>query len=173
MRLLFFLALASICWAQDFMISLVNETETQVIANRRSMSAIISLPPCNFSSMTVKVTVTNSTGQGPTQPNFEMPVCRIRRDLVSLMSAPDGISQTNNVGYQVTMLKQNMVYNVSYSIGSKRSNQLQFMTISPVDYMSIDTSFGRSGAMVVITVLLVIAMVALIITFIVVLVLYK
>uniref|UniRef100_UPI00398F5E6D uroplakin-2 n=1 Tax=Pristiophorus japonicus TaxID=55135 RepID=UPI00398F5E6D len=133
------------------------------------MSAITSLPPCSFSSKTVRVTVTNSSsGAGPAQPNFIMPICRFKRGLVSLESNNDGAVQTVNVGYRVTGLNPGTNYNVTYHIENKKSYPLSITTTSPMNYQNIDVGFvGRSGAMIVITVLLVIAMVLLIILFIV------
>ncbi|XP_067910475.1 uroplakin-2 [Heterodontus francisci] len=165
MKLLILLALASITDAGTFNISLANEASTGIVGNIRSMSAVISLPPCSFSSKTVSVTVTNSTGgPGPVQPSFEMPFCRFRRGLVSIVSNTDGVSQTLNLGYRVKNLAPNTEYNVVYQIGSEMSNSLLIKTILPVDYTSINEGFtGRSGAMIVITVILVIAMVLLIV----------
>ncbi|XP_032905479.1 uroplakin-2 [Amblyraja radiata] len=173
MKLLILLALASISWAQDFTISLAIESTGQVVGSLRSMSAIVTLPPCNLAGDIVSVNVANSTGQGPAQPDFERPVCRSRRDLINLVSNVDGFSQTLNLGYKVEMLNPGTMYNVSFRAGTRNSNVLGITTISPTDYTTVDTGFGRSGAMVVITVILVIAMVALIIAFIVVLVLSK
>lgn len=176
MKLLILLALASISWAQEFTISLANDNMGEVVASRRSMSAIITMDPnsCNLAGETVIVTVNNtSNGQVIAQPNFVRPVCRNRRDLISLVSNADGTPQTLNLGYMLEMLQPSTTYNVYLRAGTIRSNMLGVTTISPVDYRTIDLGFGRSGAMVVITVILSIAMLALIIAFIVVLVLSK
>ncbi|XP_041030440.1 uroplakin-2-like [Carcharodon carcharias] len=163
MRLLILLALASIVGA--FNITLVNESSSGIVGSVRSMSAIMSLPPCKFSRQDVTVSVTNSTGgPGPEQPSFKMPICRFKRELVSLVSNINGISQTLNLGYRIKNLKPNTGYNVVYHVGDQMSNSLSIITTSPIDFRNIDDGFtGRTGAMVVITVLLVIAMALLII----------
>ncbi|XP_051895955.1 uroplakin-2-like [Pristis pectinata] len=173
-RLLILLALASITGAADFNISLVDETASGIVASIRSTSAFITLPPCNLAGTTVMVNVTNMAGSpGISQSSFAMPFCRFKRGLISLMSNADGFSQTLNVGYQVKGLTANTKYNVSYHVGSQVSNLLEIKTTTAMNYQNIDTGFGRSGAMVVITVLLVVAMAVLIVCFIVAVVLGK
>ncbi|XP_078415220.1 uroplakin-2 [Cetorhinus maximus] len=163
MRLLILLALASIAGA--FNITLVNESSSGIVGSVRSMSAITSLPPCIFSGQDVTVEVTNGTGgPGPEQLRFTMPICRFRRGLVSLVSSINGISQTLNLGYRIKNLQPGTNYTVVYRVGDQMSNFLSITTTSPTNFRNIDDGFtGRSGAMVVITVLLVIAMALLII----------
>ncbi|XP_078055338.1 uroplakin-2-like [Mustelus asterias] len=111
MRLLILFALASIAQAGSFNVTLVNEANSGIVGSTRSVSAIISLPPCSFSSQAVTVSVTNSAGgQGPEQLGFVRPICRFRRGLVSLVSHVNGIPQTLNLGYQVQNLKPNTAY---------------------------------------------------------------
>ncbi|XP_072886004.1 uroplakin-2 [Hemitrygon akajei] len=175
MRLLLLLALVSLTGAQGTnpTISLVDESTNGIVQSVRSMSVILSLPSCKFAGETVMVKVTNITGQDIQQPNFTMPVCRFRRELIALEANIDGYQRMFNLGYQVTGLEENTKYNVSYEIGNKKSNQLEISTIMPINYKDIDTGFGRSGAMVVITVLLVIAMAVLISLFIVAVIIRK
>ncbi|XP_048449664.1 uroplakin-2-like [Rhincodon typus] len=165
MKLLILLALSSFAHAGSFNISLVNEADNGIVGNIRSMSAIVALPLCRFSSQRVMVNVTNSTGgPGPEQESFVRPICRFRRGLVSVVSNVNGIRQTFDLGYRLKNLKPNTEYKVVYHIDGEESNPLSIRTTSPMDFNDIDVGFsGRSGAMVVITVLLSIAMAVLII----------
>ncbi|XP_069750790.1 uroplakin-2 [Narcine bancroftii] len=168
MRLLILLALVSITGAADFTISLVDEAQSRILGNIRAESAIVTLPPCNFADKSVSVMVTNMTGQpGPVQPNFTMPFCRFKRGLVNIVSNTDGFQRSFLMGFRVKGLEENSEYNITSYVENKKSNTLTIKTIMPTNYQNINTSFGRSGAMIVITVLLVIAMAILIVLFIV------
>ncbi|XP_067826950.1 LOW QUALITY PROTEIN: uroplakin-2 [Heptranchias perlo] len=175
MKLLILLALASVADAADFNISLVDVTTSGIVANIRSMSAIVTLPPCSFGTKDVTVNVTNSSGgTGPAQPPFVRPICRFKRGLISLTSNIAGISQTMNLGYRIKWLTPDTEYSVVYDVDGQKSYPLLIRTTLPADYRTIDDSFrGRSGAMVVITVLLVLAMVLLLILLIVTLIIKK
>ncbi|GCC16855.1 hypothetical protein chiPu_0021444, partial [Chiloscyllium punctatum] len=148
-----------------FNISLANKADNGIVGSVRSMSAIVNLPQCRFSNQEVMVNVTNNTGgPGPEQKSFDNPICRFKRGLISIVSNANDVRQTLNLGYKLTNLQPNTEYDVVYRIGSEESNPLRIMTSSPMDFNNIDVGFsGRSGAMVVITVLLSIAMVVLII----------
>ncbi|XP_062894344.1 uroplakin-2-like [Mobula hypostoma] len=174
MRLLLLLVLVSLTGAAGLTISLVDENTSGIVQNIRSMSAIFDLPSCSQAQQTIMVKVINvTTGQEVQQPNFTVPFCRFKRALISLDSNSEGIQRTLNLGYQVTGLEENTKYNVSYIVANHESNRLEINTIKPMNYKDIDTGFGRSGAMVVITVLLVIAMAVLIILFIVAVIIRK
>ncbi|XP_059812934.1 uroplakin-2 [Hypanus sabinus] len=175
MRLLLLLALVYLTGAQEtgVTISLADESMNGIVQSVRSMSVILRLPPCGLAGETIAVKVTNITGQEIQQPNFTMPVCRFRRELIALEANIDGFQRMFNLGYQVTGLKENTKYNMSYEVGNRKSNQLEISTIMPINYKDIDTGFGRSGAMVVITVLLAIAMAVLIGLFIVAVIIRK
>ncbi|XP_059495002.1 uroplakin-2-like [Stegostoma tigrinum] len=165
MKILIVLALSFFAHAGSFNISLVNEADSGIVRSIRSTSAIVALPACRFSRQRVTVNVTNSTGgPGPEQESFVRPICRFRRGLVSIVSTINGARQTFDLGYRLKNLKADTEYRVVYQIDGEESNPLSFRTTSPTDLNDIDAGFsGRSGAMVVITVLLVIAMAMLIV----------
>ncbi|XP_060702959.1 uroplakin-2 [Hemiscyllium ocellatum] len=165
MKLLILLALSSFTDAGTFNISLANQANNGIVGGVRSLSAIVNLPPCMFSNQQVMVNVTDATGgPGPGQKNFVNPICRFKRGLISIVSDANDVRQTLNLGYQLTNLRPGTEYNVVYRIGNEESNPLSVTTISPMDFNNIDVGFsGRSGAMVVITVLLSVAIAVLII----------
>uniref|UniRef100_A0A4W3IDR2 Uroplakin-2 n=1 Tax=Callorhinchus milii TaxID=7868 RepID=A0A4W3IDR2_CALMI len=154
-----------------FNISLVNDKE--LVTNTFSRSVIVGLPPCRFISKSVHINVTTGDNPGPLQENFTMIACRFPRDLISIVSSQGGSQQTNHVGVRLTDLNPGTDYNVQFTIDTESSNKLPFRSLNPQDYRNIDVNFRRTGAMVVITVLLVVAMALLIVFLIIALVIKK
>ncbi|XP_040281262.1 uroplakin-2 isoform X2 [Bufo bufo] len=159
MQLLIFPALLLLISTSNGLIVTVNTSITNSTFNPLVYSAIIDLPPCQFSNQNAMVTV-KIQNNGTTSKNFTVPQCRPKRDLIVVSDSTNGNVPTVNVGYQITNLSSNTQYSVWYEIGGTRFDPIYFTT-KPL-FVDSDV-FRRSGGMVVITVLLSIAMFLLVI----------
>ncbi|XP_036845734.1 uroplakin-2 isoform X2 [Oncorhynchus mykiss] len=100
---------------------------------------------------------------------FKVLPCRFRRDIISNIENNGQFTTSRNLGYQVTNLTTGSTYRLQYVVGAEKSNILEVSTRQVKDPNQIDSGLpARSGAMVVITVILSVSMfillVALIVT---------
>ncbi|XP_006642299.1 uroplakin-2 [Lepisosteus oculatus] len=157
----------------DFTVNVLGESDG-LVTGQLSDSVILSLPPCSLAGNTVNMVYQ----QGGTQNKvnltgiFKVPVCRFKRDLITVIANSGQFTVTRNIGYQVKNLSPATNYTFQYFVGSEKSNAVQAATRTVSNYQDIDDGLpARSGAMVVITVLLSVAMFILIVGLIVTLVL--
>ncbi|XP_043935377.1 uroplakin-2 [Protopterus annectens] len=146
---------------QNFTITLVNDLVTGGVFPH---SVVLSLPPCYYYGKNVNVNFTyeNGTLQGQIISAFKVPDCRFKRALIEANSG-NGYTVVQPIGYQLLGLESNTVYTVWYQVQNYITN-LTVKTGLRKDFNDINVGFeGRSGGMVVITVLLSIAMFLLII----------
>ncbi|XP_023672090.1 uroplakin-2 [Paramormyrops kingsleyae] len=117
-------------------------------------SVLLNVPPCSLAGQKVSLTYQNMANKSTVtlQNVFAVPSCRNRRDLLDVTQ-----SNGQNLGYQVTNLVSGTQYSFQYNVGSNMSDSLQASTAQAVPYSTIyDGLPARSGAMVVVTVILVI-----------------
>ncbi|OCT56780.1 uroplakin-2 [Xenopus laevis] len=125
-----------------------------------STSAIIAFPACNYSGLSVFLIVKNSTVTVQ-NVSFQVPQCRLKRDVVVVNNLQSGNVQTVNVGYQLQNLQPGTIYTAYYSYGENTIPSTQFSTRTVSQ--TVPDIMARSGGMVVITVLLSIAMFVLVV----------
>ncbi|KAM9299051.1 uroplakin-2 [Gastrophryne carolinensis] len=131
-----------------------------IVANVFSTIAFIDAQlTCNYTNKvaTLNVTGTFSNNASYTATTFTVPQCRLKRDLVVVSGSN---VDTVNVGYQVTNLVPGNSYSAYYVIEGHTFDSVNFMALKPG---SPETTFARSGGMVVITVILSVAMFLLIV----------
>ncbi|XP_030076510.1 uroplakin-2 [Microcaecilia unicolor] len=156
--------------AQDFNVSLASNLVTSIF----SKSVVVTLPSCEYIGKKASLTATPSANADRAQTStFDVPACRLRRDVINVVDSGSSFTVTKNIGYQITNLSPNTSYSITYKVDNASSNNLHATTLNPTSYQSINTSMARSGGMVVITVLLSIAMAVLTVGLIVTLVMNK
>ncbi|KAL4608645.1 uroplakin-2 [Arapaima gigas] len=131
-----------------------------VLSSSYSDSVLLSSPPCRLGGNRVTLQFQNmATNMNTTMNNiFLVPACRTRRDTI-LIPNNAGQSASSFLGYQVNGLTNGTMYRFQYTVGQEKSNVLDISTLSVSPYTSIyDGLPARSGAMVVITVILSITM---------------
>ncbi|XP_067293918.1 uroplakin-2 [Pseudorasbora parva] len=132
----------------DFPIRLLStETPDGVLASRFSNAFLLALPNCtDFGNQPAKLLYTEVGSNVTNIKTFQVPDC-----------------PASKLGYLLQDLKSETNYSMMYTIGSNNSSVLTENTTTPaLDYKQIDSGLpARSGAMVVITVLLSLAMVIL------------
>ncbi|XP_066565459.1 uroplakin-2 [Amia ocellicauda] len=134
---------------------------TGVFAN----SVVLSLPPCTLAGQDVNIEYFNVPAGNKTLLTnlFTVPLCRYKRDLISVNENNGQFVVSRTIGYQVKNLVPGIDYRFQYNVGSERSNVVEVTTRAGKDYNTIDDGLpGRSAAMLVITVLLSVAMFVLI-----------
>ncbi|XP_018610831.2 uroplakin-2 [Scleropages formosus] len=149
----------------DFQLSALSSSDG-VVTSSFSDSVLLSLPPCRLSGNGVTLQYENmATNVNTTSTNiFTVPACITRRDVISVADSTSQFSSSRILGFQVTGLTNGTHYRFQYTVGQETSNVLDISTISAAPYESIDDGLpARSGAMVVITVLLAVAMFLLIV----------
>ncbi|KAK7165308.1 hypothetical protein R3I94_003618 [Phoxinus phoxinus] len=139
-------ALCSLNFA-EIPIKVLNPETDGVVAGRFPNSFLLKLPDCStygskFAELLYTELPSNETNTEP----FTVPSCPV--------SQP---------GYLLTGLKNGTTYNMMYAIEKDTSKVLTDTTTTVIDYQQINSGLpARSGAMVVITVILSLAMVALV-----------
>ncbi|XP_043096794.1 uroplakin-2 [Puntigrus tetrazona] len=136
--------------------------------------------PLNFAEISIKLLDTNDgvfSGAFPNSFLLSLPDCGVyanRSATLLYAEAPSSQSQNQSfvvpscnpkqLGLLLEDLKQGTEYTMWYQIANETSSKLTGKTISVVDYQQIDSGLkARSGAMVVITVILSLAMVMLLV----------
>ncbi|CDQ73204.1 unnamed protein product [Oncorhynchus mykiss] len=154
----------------EFQVSLLKESDG-VVTGRFADSLLLSLPPCALATQSVTLEYNNTdTNESKTLVNiFKVLPCRFRRDIISNIENNGQFTTSRNLGYQVTNLTTGSTYRLQYVVGAEKSNILEVSTRQVKDPNQIDSGLpARSGAMVVITVILSVSMfillVALIVT---------
>uniref|UniRef100_A0A8C7HQY1 Uroplakin-2 n=1 Tax=Oncorhynchus kisutch TaxID=8019 RepID=A0A8C7HQY1_ONCKI len=156
----------------EFQVSLLKESDG-VVTGRFADSLLLSLPPCAFATQSVTLEYNNTdTNESKTLVNiFKVLPCRFRRDIISTIENNGQFTTSRNLGYQVTNLTTGSTYRFLTPVASKQNLKHSFcmLFISVKDPNQIDSGLpARSGAMVVITVILSVSMfillVALIVT---------
>ncbi|XP_025049812.1 uroplakin-2 isoform X2 [Alligator sinensis] len=142
----------------DFNISSVSGVLSPALAE----SLLMAVPPCQFTGANASIHIIHPNGTTDVR-HFTVPLCRGRRELVSVVDSTGGFTVTRLDAYQITRLTPGHTYTISYSVFNKdrsvsKSNSIAMGTLNRVDYRSIPADMSRSGGMVVITVLLSIAM---------------
>ncbi|XP_019366469.1 PREDICTED: uroplakin-2 isoform X2 [Gavialis gangeticus] len=125
-------------------------------------SLLMAVPPCQFTRANASIHIIHPNGTTDVR-HFTVPLCRGRRELVSVVDSTGGFTVTRLDAYQITRLTPGQTYTISYSVFNKdrsvsKSNSIAMGTLHRMDYRSIPVDMSRSGGMVVITVLLSIAM---------------
>nr|XP_033773308.1 uroplakin-2 [Geotrypetes seraphini] len=157
---LLILLLASSNKAQDFNVSLASN----LVAPIFSRSIVVTLPSCGYVGKKATLTATPSADAGSAQTStFDVPACRFRRDVISVVDSSSSFTVTKNIGYQINNLSSNTPYSISYKVDTASSNILNATTLNPTPYQDINMSMARSGGMIVITVILSVAMAILIV----------
>uniref|UniRef100_A0A803K0N2 Uroplakin 2 n=1 Tax=Xenopus tropicalis TaxID=8364 RepID=A0A803K0N2_XENTR len=135
-----------------------NVSQATGVLTPLATSAIFAFPDCTYSGQTVSLVITNSTSTATIIQNatFQVPQCRLKRDIVVINNGQSGNVQTVNVGYQIQNLQPGTNYMATYSSGGISGPSFQFSTRTV--YPAVANIMARSGGMVVITVLLSIAM---------------
>ncbi|XP_075437600.1 uroplakin-2 [Ascaphus truei] len=129
-----------------------------------STSVLLSLPGCEYTGKVAELNIKNSANVIIQAPSFQVPQCRMKRDVVVVGDSLSGNLQMMNLGYQVTNLMPNSNYTAYYVVidtSNVTSKSLNFTTENVLS--APPEVFARSGGMVVITVLLSLAMFILII----------
>ncbi|XP_044147209.1 uroplakin-2 [Bufo gargarizans] len=103
-----------------------NTSITNGTFNPLVYSAIIDLPPCNFSNQIATVKIQNDSID--ITKNFTVPQCRIKRDLIVVSDSTNGNVATVNVGYQIINLSKDTDYTVWYEIGGEPFSNVTFKT---------------------------------------------
>ncbi|KAL7834497.1 hypothetical protein SRHO_G00287440 [Serrasalmus rhombeus] len=129
-------------------------TEDGVLTGRFPDSLLLSLPPCNYSGQSVDLEYLNvNTNEYKTLTNIFTVNC------TNGISTAGSAALSRNLGYQVTNLTNGTEYKFRYKIGATNSSYVLATTRRVFDYNGIDEGLpARSGAMVVITVILSLAM---------------
>ncbi|XP_072549980.1 uroplakin-2 [Salminus brasiliensis] len=133
----------------------VLSVEDGVMTGRFSDSLLLSLPPCQFAGQTVDLEYLNAnTNETKTLTNiFTVASCSTHSNKAG------STALSRNIGYQLMNLANGTEYKIHYKIGSEISNYMMATTRSVPDYNGINEGLSaRSGAMVVITVILSLAM---------------
>ncbi|KAJ8388338.1 hypothetical protein AAFF_G00134920 [Aldrovandia affinis] len=143
----------------------------EVISSTFERSVILGLPPCTLAGRSVDLEYNNTgTNEKTILRNiFPVPLCRSKRGLISFPEQNAHFTLKRDLGYQVMNLANGTEYSFQYIVDTERSKALLATTRAAPSYTQIDDGLpARSGAMVVITVILSVAMfillVALIIT---------
>ncbi|XP_063060038.1 uroplakin-2 [Engraulis encrasicolus] len=136
----------------DFTASILEE---HVVSGELPDSLLLTLPPCEMAGKSVNLTYKiNSTNDENTLVDiFTVPACddNETKEGASLVS--------RNVGYKVSNLQTGAHYILQYHVDGQKSNEVMASTRAAMNYEDIDTGLpARSGAMVVITVILSVAM---------------
>ncbi|KAG1957411.1 uroplakin-2 [Pimephales promelas] len=141
-------ALSRLNFAADIPIKLLSPETDGVVAGRFPNSFLLKLPDCSiYGNKSAQVLYIELPSNASKTESFEVPYCPV--------SLP---------GYLLKDLKSGTTYNVMYKIENDTSTVLTETTTTVTDYQQINAGLpARSGAMVVITVILSLAMVALLV----------
>ncbi|KAG9282018.1 uroplakin-2 [Astyanax mexicanus] len=126
-----------------------------VITGRFSDSVLLSLPPCDqYAGKSVDLEYLNvNTNQTTTLKSiFTVANCS------SGINTVGSTAISRNIGYQLKNLSNGTEYRIHYQIGSNKSVPIMATTRSVPDFGNDLSLPARSGAMVVITVILSLAM---------------
>ncbi|XP_076130065.1 uroplakin-2 [Alosa pseudoharengus] len=138
----------------DFDTDVLNEKHG-VVSGILSDSVLLRLPPCSFQGQNVSLqyTINNTVDTWTLKNIFTVPPCE-------KTTGTEGNSLvTRRIGYKVSDLASGTTYRFQFQIGSNKSNTVLATTKAGQHYSGIDTGLpARSGAMVVITVILSVAM---------------
>ncbi|XP_036436794.1 uroplakin-2 [Colossoma macropomum] len=128
--------------------------EDGVLTGRFPDSLLLSLPPCNYSGQSVDLEYLNAnTNENKILSNIFTINC------TNGVYTAGSATLSRNIGYQVTNLTNGTEYKLRYKIGTTNSSYILATTRTVSDYNVIDEGLpARSGAMVVITVILSLAM---------------
>nr|XP_005172061.1 uroplakin 2-like isoform X1 [Danio rerio] len=148
LALLFILGVLCPLTFAEIPISLLNPNTDGVLASTFPNSFLLQMPDCSiYGNQSVLLLYT----EAPTNLN----------NTVNFTVQPCPVSQS---WYLLGNLKNGTTYSMSYKIGNDTSSVLTNTTTNVNDYQQIDTGLrARSGAMVVITVILSLAMVFLLV----------
>ncbi|ELW63225.1 Uroplakin-2 [Tupaia chinensis] len=164
-RILILLALLA-PGAADFNISSLSGLLSPVLTE----SLLVALPPCHLTGGNATLTVRRANDSKVVKSSFEVPPCRGRRELVSVVDSGAGFTVTRLSAYQVTNLAPGTKYYISYMVkkgsATESSREVPMSTLPRNSVESISLGMARTGGMVVITVLLSVAMFVLILGFI-------
>ncbi|XP_062391530.1 uroplakin-2 [Sardina pilchardus] len=136
----------------DFLTNVLKE-EDGVVSGVLTDSVLLRLPPCSLQGQNVslKYTINNTMDSWTLENIFKVPSCETTTDAGSLVS--------RRIGYKVSGLASGTTYSFQFQIGSNQSNIVLATTKAGQDYGEIDIGLpARSGAMIVITVILSVAM---------------
>uniref|UniRef100_A0A4W5M984 Uroplakin 2 n=1 Tax=Hucho hucho TaxID=62062 RepID=A0A4W5M984_9TELE len=152
----------------EFQVSLLKESDG-VVTGRFADSLLLSLPPCDLATQSVTLEYNNTDVSVKTLVNiFKVLPCQLRRDIISTIENNAQFTTSRNLGYQVTNLTTGSTYRLQYVVGAEKSNILEVSTRQVKDHNQIDSGLpARSGAMVVITVILSVSMLILLVALIV------
>ncbi|XP_049634151.1 uroplakin-2 [Suncus etruscus] len=125
-------------------------------------SLMVPLPPCHLTGGNATLTVRRANDSKVVRWNFEVPPCRARRELVSVVDSGASYTVTRLSAYQVTNLAPGTTYYISYLVTKgatvETSKEVPMSTLPRRKMESIGLGMARTGGMVVITVLLSVAM---------------
>ncbi|KAG7483530.1 hypothetical protein MATL_G00039380 [Megalops atlanticus] len=144
----------------EFTVSLLTGSDG-VITSTFTDSVFLSLPPCSLAGQSVNLQYNNTATKEikTLRDIFKVPLCRFRRALAVVTETNGHFIITKELGYQVKDLTNGTQYSLQYIVGAERSNVLEATTKTASDYAQLDEGLpAHSGAMVVITVLLSVAM---------------
>ncbi|XP_048839100.1 uroplakin-2 [Brienomyrus brachyistius] len=165
LRIAVFGVLFTLAYA-NFPLQLVNASS--VVTAAFTDSVLLIVPPCTFAEQMASLTYQNTATKETVnlQNVFAVPSCRKRRDLVVVSQSNGQSISSQYLGYQVNNLVNGTQYSFQYTVGSNTSDVLLASTVQAAPYSTIyDGLPARSGAMVVITVILVITIFLLIVGF--------
>ncbi|XP_019351699.2 uroplakin-2 isoform X1 [Alligator mississippiensis] len=114
----------------DFNISSVSGVLSPALAE----SLLMAVPPCQFTGANASIHIIHPNGTTDVR-HFTVPLCRGRRELVSVVDSTGGFTVTRLDAYQITRLTPGHTYTISYSVFNKdrsvsKSNSIAMGTLN-------------------------------------------
>ncbi|KAL2095089.1 hypothetical protein ACEWY4_009808 [Coilia grayii] len=136
----------------DFNVRILDDKDV-VVSGMLPDSLLLSLPPCSLEGQNADLIYsTNTTSDKTLRSVFTVPTC-------VTSGREEGTLVSRKIAYKVSNLAAGAHYRLQYQVGTQKSNVVTASTRAAKDYNDIDTGLpARSGAMVVITVILSVAM---------------